>query len=61
MTKVITILTIALFSIGIQTQDAKSTPAKTICKADVEKCKTEDKTCDKDLPVKDKKSCCAKA
>jgi len=50
MTKVITILTIALFSIGVQAQDTKPAPKKE--KAKKECCK---KTNDK----KDKK-CCAK-
>ncbi|MEO8535781.1 MAG: hypothetical protein ABI441_18640 [Flavobacterium sp.] len=70
MTKVITVLTIALFSLGIQAQETKpvakkQSTTKSMSKADVEKCKAkckaEGKTCDKDMPKKDKKSCCAKA
>jgi hypothetical protein len=51
MTKVITILTIALFTIGVQAQDAK--PAKK------EKAKKES-SCKKTDSAKDKKSCCVK-
>ncbi|MEN2402892.1 hypothetical protein GKZ90_0024105 [Flavobacterium sp. MC2016-06] len=70
MTKIITVLTIALFSLGIQAQEAKpaakkQATTKTMSKADIEKCKAkckaEGKTCDKDKPKKGKKSCCAKA
>jgi hypothetical protein len=69
MTKVITVLTIALFSIGVSAQEAKptakkETTSKTMSKADIEKCKTkckaEGKKCDKDMAGKDAKKCCAK-
>ena len=52
MTKVITILTVALFSIGAQAQD--TTPAK--------KEKTKKESCCKKTATdkKDKKSCCVK-
>lgn len=60
MTKVITVLTIALFSIGVSAQETKpaakkEATSKTTTKA---KCKTEGKTCD--MSKKDGKKCCAK-
>jgi hypothetical protein len=69
MTKVITVLTIALFSMGINAQEVnpttkKETCSKTMSKADIEKCKAkckaEGKKCDKDMAGKDAKKCCAK-
>ncbi|WP_394773282.1 hypothetical protein [Flavobacterium sp.] len=50
MTKVITVLTIALFTIGVSAQETK--PAKK------EKAKKE--SCCKKTDAKDKKACCAK-
>lgn len=69
MTKVITILTIALFSIGVSAQEAnptakKESTTKTMSKADIEKCKAkckaDGKKCDKDMAKKDAKKCCSK-
>ncbi len=50
MTKVITIITVALFTIGVSAQETK--PAKE--KAKKESC------CKKTTDKKDKKSCCSK-
>jgi hypothetical protein len=73
MTKIITFLTITLFSIGVSAQDAKkeSSPAKktsttkTMSAADAAKCKAkckaEGKTAATAAPKKEKKSCCVKA
>lgn len=51
MTKVITILTVALFSIGVTAQETKPATKE---KAKKEAC------CKKTTDKKDKKSCCAK-
>jgi hypothetical protein len=51
MTKVITILTVALFSIGVTAQETKPVAKE---KAKKESC------CKKTTDKKDKKSCCAK-
>ncbi|MDX6189970.1 MULTISPECIES: hypothetical protein [Flavobacterium] len=60
MTKVITVLTVALFSVGISAQETKpaakkETAAKTTSK---EKSKSDAKTCD--MSKKDSKKCCSK-
>ncbi|RZJ54024.1 MAG: hypothetical protein EOO44_06475 [Flavobacterium sp.] len=59
MTKVITVLTIALFSIGVSAQETKPAAKKeATSKTTKAKCKAEGKTCD--MSKKDGKKCCAK-
>lgn len=60
MTKVITVLTIALFSIGVSAQETKPAAKKdaTSKTASKEKSKAEGKTCD--MSKKDSKKCCSK-
>jgi hypothetical protein len=73
MTKIITFLTITLFSLGVNAQDAqkesnsskKTASAKAMSTADIAKCKAkckaEGKTCQAVTTKKEKKSCCVKA
>ena len=57
MNKVITLLAIVLFSINASAQEVKPTAKGTAKK---EKCKTEDKKCDKKTAKTEEKKCCAK-
>lgn len=59
MKKILTVLTIVLFTINASAQDTKATAKEEKAKCEA-KCKAEGKKCDKKMAKADGKKCCAK-